>query len=69
MDKEGRKSNFHEDEFTIDIKNGMRKFGLSIPIGVSYEYEKRCVRSIISCGVFNIYRKVTLLVAACLRCL
>ena len=39
VDKEGKKSNFHEDEFTIDIKNGMRKFGLSIPIGVSYEYE------------------------------
>ena len=30
VDKEGKKSNFHEDEFTIDMKNGMRKFGLSI---------------------------------------
>ena len=39
VDKEGKKSNFHEDEFTIDMKNGMRKFGLSIPVGVSYEYE------------------------------
>ena len=44
VDKEGKKSNFHEDEFTIDMNNRMRKFGLSIPVGVSYEYENVVLR-------------------------
>ena len=57
VDKEGKKSNFHEDEFTIDMKNGMRKFGLSIPIGVSYEYENVVLGAVYHVGVFNIYKK------------
>jgi hypothetical protein len=57
VDKEGKKSNFHEDEFTIDMKNGMRKFGLSIPIGVSYEYENVVLGALYHVGVFNIYKK------------
>lgn len=56
-DKEGKKSNFYEDEFTIDMKNGMRKFGLSIPIGVSYEYENVVLGALYHVGVFNIYKK------------
>lgn len=56
VDKEGKKSNFHEDEFTIDMKNGMRKFGLSIPIGVSYEYENVVLGALYHVGVFNIYK-------------
>ena len=66
VDKEGKKSNFHEDEFTIDMKNGMRKFGLSIPVGVSYEYENVVLGALYHVGVFNM---ATLLVTACLRCL
>ena len=57
VDKEGKKSNFHEDEFTIDMKNGMRKFGLSIPIGVSYEYENVVLGALYHVEVFNIYKK------------
>ena len=56
VDKEGKKSNFHEDEFTIDMKNGMRKFGLSIPVGVSYEYENVVLGALYHVGVFNIYK-------------
>ena len=57
VDKEGKKSNFHEDEFTIDMKNGMHKFGLSIPVGVSYEYENVVLGALYHVGVFNIYKK------------
>ncbi len=57
VDKESRKSNFHEDEFTIDIKNGMRKFGLSIPVGVSYEYENVVLGALYHVGVFKIYKE------------
>ena len=56
-DKEAKKSNFHEDEFTIDMKNGMRKIGLSIPIGVSYEYENVVLGALYHVGVFNIYKE------------
>ena len=56
VDKEGKKSNFSEDEFTIDVKNGMRKIGLSIPIGVSYEYENVVLGALYHVGVFKIYK-------------
>lgn len=56
VDKEGKKSNFSEEEFTIDVKNGMRKIGLSIPIGVSYEYENVVLGALYHVGVFNIYK-------------
>ena len=57
VDKEGKKSNFSEDEFTIDVKKGMRKIGLSIPIGVSYEYENVVLGALYHVGVFNIYKE------------
>ena len=56
VDKEGKKSHFSEEEFTIDVKNGMRKIGLSIPIGVSYEYENVVLGALYHVGVFNIYK-------------
>lgn len=56
VDKEGKKSNFQEDEFTVDIKNGMHKFGLSIPVGVSYEYENVVLGALYHVGVFNVYK-------------
>lgn len=55
VDKEGKKSNFQEDEFTVDIKNGMHKFGLSIPVGISYEYENVVLGALYHVGVFNVY--------------
>lgn len=57
VDKEGKKSNFSEDEFTIDVKKGMHKIGLSIPIGVSYEYENVVLGALYHVGVFNIYKE------------
>ena len=57
VDKEGVMSNFHEDEFTINMKNGMRKFGLSIPIGVSYEYKNVVLGALYHVDVFNIYKE------------
>ena len=62
VDREGKKSNFSEDEcliadFTIDIKKGMRKIGLSIPIGLSYEYENVVLGALYHVGVFNIYKE------------
>ena len=57
VDKEGVMSNFHEDEFTIDIKKRMRKIGLSIPIGVSYEYKNVVLGALYHVGVFNIYKE------------
>ncbi|WP_278570099.1 porin family protein [Prevotella melaninogenica] len=57
VDKEGKKSNFSEDEFTIDVKKGMRKIGLSIPIGVSYEYENVVLGALYHVGVFKIYKE------------
>lgn len=53
---EGEKSDFSEDEFTIDIKKRMRKIGLSIPIGLSYEYENVVLGALYHVGVFNIYK-------------
>ena len=57
VDREGKKSNFSEDEFTIDIKKRMRKIGLSIPIGVSYEYKNVVLGALYHVGVFNIYKE------------
>ena len=57
VDNEGKKSNFSEDEFAIDVKKGMRKIGLSIPIGVSYEYENVVLGALYHVGIFNIYKE------------
>ena len=53
MDAEGKKSNFREFELDYDVKNAFRKFGLSIPIGVSYEYENVVLGALYHVGVFN----------------
>lgn len=55
--KDGKKTNFQEDTYDFDIKNGMHKFGLSIPVGVSYEYENVVLGALYHVGVFNIYKK------------
>lgn len=57
VDKDGKKTNFQEDTYDFDIKNGMHKFGLSIPVGVSYEYENVVLGALYHVGVFNIYKK------------
>ena len=57
VDKEGKKTNFQENTYDFDIKNGMHKFGLSIPVGVSYEYENVVLGALYHVGVFNIYKE------------
>ena len=57
VDKDGKKTNFQENTYDFDIKNGMRKIGLSIPIGVSYEYENVVLGALYHVGVFNIYKE------------
>ena len=57
VDKDGKKTNSQEDTYDFDIKNGMRKIGLSIPIGVSYEYENVVLGALYHVGVFNIYKE------------
>ncbi|MGP1549532.1 MAG: porin family protein [Prevotella fusca] len=54
VDAEGKKSNFREFELDYDVKNAFRKFGLSIPIGVSYEYENVVLGALYHVGVFNV---------------
>ena len=56
VDTDGKKSNFQEAIYDFDVKKGMRKFGLSIPIGVSYEYENVVLGALYHVGVFNIYK-------------
>ena len=41
-DADGHKTNIREDEIDMDVKDGLRKFSLSIPIGSDYEYEMLC---------------------------
>ncbi|AKU68964.1 PorT family protein [Prevotella fusca JCM 17724] len=54
VDADGKKSNFQEFELDYDVKNAFRKFGLSIPIGVSYEYENVVLGALYHVGVFNV---------------
>ena len=57
VDKDGKKTNFQKNTYDFDIKNGMRKFGLSIPVGVSYEYENVVLGALYHVGVFKIYKE------------
>ena len=56
VDNDGMKTYLQENTGDFDMKNGMRKFGLSIPVGVSYEYENVVLGALYHVGVFNIYK-------------
>ena len=53
-DADGHKTNIREDEIDMDVKDGLRKFSLSIPIGISYEYENVVLDARYNVGVLNI---------------
>lgn len=53
VDADGKKSNFQEIELDYDAKNAYRKFALSIPVGISYEYQNVVLGALYHVGVFN----------------
>ena len=58
LDTDGHRTNVKEAEIDQDIKKGLRNFTLSIPVGVSYEYENVVLDARYNVGVLNAYKYV-----------
>ena len=58
LDKDGHRTNVQEAEIDQDTKKGLRKFALSIPVGISYEYENVVLDARYNVGVLNAYKYV-----------
>lgn len=56
VDTDGHRTNVKEAEIDQDIKKGLRNFTLSIPIGISYEYENVVLDARYNVGVLNAYK-------------
>jgi len=56
LDTDGHRTNVKEAEIDQDIKKGLRNFTLSIPVGVSYEYENVVLDARYNVGVLNAYK-------------
>ena len=56
LDTDGHRTNVKEAEIDQDIKKGLHKFALSIPVGVSYEYENVVLDARYNVGVHNTYK-------------
>ncbi len=56
VDTDGHRTNVKEAEIDQDIKNGLRNFTLSIPVGISYEYENVVLDARYNVGVLNAYK-------------
>ncbi len=56
LDTDGHRTNVKEAEIDQDIKNGLRNFTLSIPVGISYEYENVVLDARYNVGVLNAYK-------------
>lgn len=56
LDADGHRTNVQEAEIDQDIKKGLRKFALSIPVGISYEYENVVLDARYNVGVLNAYK-------------
>ena len=56
VDTDGHRTNVKEAEIDQDIKKGLRNFTLSIPVGVSYEYENVVLDARYNVGVLNAYK-------------
>lgn len=56
LDTDGHRTNVKEAEIDRDIKKGLRNFTLSIPVGVSYEYENVVLDARYNVGVLNAYK-------------
>ena len=50
------KNDPQEGVIDIDTKKGLRKFTLSIPVGISYEYENVVLDARYNVGVLNAYK-------------
>ena len=53
---DGHRTNVKEAEIDQDIKKGLRNFTLSIPVGISYEYENVVLDARYNVGVLNAYK-------------
>lgn len=56
LDTDGHRTNVQEGVIDIDTKKGLRKFTLSIPVGISYEYENVVLDARYNVGVLNAYK-------------
>ena len=56
LDADGHRTNVKEAEIDQDIKKGLRKFTLSIPVGISYEYENVVLDARYNVGMLNVYK-------------
>lgn len=56
LDTDGHRTNVKEAEIDQDIKNGLRNFTLSIPVGISYEYENVVLDARYNVGMLNVYK-------------
>ena len=56
LDKDGHRTNVQEAEIDQDTKKGLRKFALSIPVGISYEYENVVLDARYNVGMLNVYK-------------
>lgn len=56
VDTDGHRTNVKEAEIDQDIKKGLRNFTLSIPVGLSYEYENVVLDARYNVGMLNVYK-------------
>ena len=56
LDADGHRTNVQEGVIDIDTKKGLRNFTLSIPVGISYEYENVVLDARYNVGMLNVYK-------------
>ena len=56
LDGDGHRTNVQEGVMDIDTKKGLRNFTLSIPVGISYEYENVVLDARYNVGMLNVYK-------------
>lgn len=56
VDTDGHRTNVQEGVIDIDTKKGLRNFTLSIPVGISYEYENVVLDARYNVGMLNVYK-------------
>ena len=56
LDADGHRTNVQEGVMDIDTKKGLRNFTLSIPVGISYEYENVVLDARYNVGMLNVYK-------------
>lgn len=56
LDADGHRTNVQEGVIDIDTKKGLRNFTLSIPVGISYEYENVVLDARYNVGILNVYK-------------